>query len=200
VLNSVHAEAIDIGFANPVAVGVDQGVDNGVPRCVIIIGVIAQRRHIAVLVFRVRVVIVHVAATMVQRFVAEFGGYRTIGAVEIAEGKLLVGIKVVFDFVFVVPVRAGVVDNDVEDNPHGRRPGVGGSHEIDEVLLGADLGIDVEIVIDVVPVIGAGIVFKDWGEPNGGTTQAGDVIKILGNTADPAAVEIVGSGNTVGAA
>ena len=60
----------------------------------------------------------------------------------------------------VVPVVAGVVDHHVENDPHRWIAGVGGIREVDQVLLRAESGIDIEVVIDVVAVVRLVVILK----------------------------------------
>jgi hypothetical protein len=87
-------------------------------------------------------------------------------------------------------------DQYIEDDADG--PGLAvsaevmsGLDEVDQVLLGAEVGIDVEVVIDVVAVIGARIIFKHWREPNRRASEPRNVVQIVGNAFDLAAIEIV---------
>src|SRR5262249_16743501 len=98
------------------------------------------------------------------------------------------------------PIVTRVVDDHVEnDADRARLPIflkiVGGLDEINQVLLGTEVRINVEIVVDVVTVIGAGVIFENGREPDGGATQAGNVIEVPGDAFDLSAVEVVWRGN-----
>jgi hypothetical protein len=59
--------------------------------------------------------------------------------------------------------------------------------------------VDVQIIVDVVTVIGAGIVAEHGREPNRRAAEAGDVVQVPGNALDLAAVEVLGGRNSRGA-
>ena len=53
--------------------------------------------------------------------------------------------------------------------------------------------IDAQIVIDVVAVIGIGVILENWREPDGSATQPGDVVQVPCNALYVPSEESVGS-------
>src|ERR1039457_829524 len=61
--------------------------------------------------------------------------------------------------------------------------------QIDQVLLDAEMGVDIEVVIDVVPVVSPIVVTKYRRNPDRCATQTCNIIEILGDTLDFAPIE-----------
>src|SRR5262249_19549203 len=128
---------------------------------------------------------------MVERFVAQLSRDRPILPPPEPERKLRVVTVVVRHAARIRPVVARVIDDDVENDAHRRSASMRRVDEVDEVLLGTEVRIDVQIVADVVAVVRALIVLEDRGEPDRRTSQSGDVIEVLRDPADRAAVEVI---------
>src|SRR5262249_12329512 len=93
-----------------------------------------------------------------------------------------------------------VIDDHVQDDAQGMwlpvpSEAVRGLHEVDQVLLRAEVRVDAQVVVDVVAVIGAGVVLEDGGEPDGGAAEPRDVVEVAGDALDGAAVEVIGGGH-----
>src|SRR3954464_6946638 len=73
-----------------------------------------------------------------------------------------------------------------------------GVDEVDQVLLCAEVWVNLEVVVDVIAVISIGIVLKDRRQPDGRASQAGDVVEIVFDAPESPAVEQLTRGNTRG--
>src|SRR6185436_18536644 len=141
-----------------------------------------------------------VASAVVVVRIPELGGEGTVASAPAAERELQIVGVVRSSQTRIGPVVAGMVDHHVEDDAQRMGlpvllVGVSGGHEVDQVLLGAEARIDAEVVVDVVTVVGAGIVLEDRREPDGGAAEPGDVVEVPRDAADLAAVEVVGRGH-----
>ena len=94
----------------------------------------------------------------------------------------------------ILPVVAGVVENDVEEDAHiafvGRRD------QVDKVLLCPEAWIDVHVVLNRVAMIvpgsgrGSAIVLENRRQPDGGAAQPLDVVQVIRDSAYFAATEL----------
>src|SRR5262249_1992599 len=84
----------------------------------------------------------------------------------------------------VVPVVAGMVEDDVQDDPHS--PGVGRVDEVDQVPPRAEAGIDVEEVLDRVAVVGVEVapLLEDRAHPEAGDAEALQVVELRPDPGD----------------
>ena len=57
-----------------------------------------------------------------------------------------------------------------------------GVDQIDQILLGAEVGIDAKVIVNVIAVVCIGVVFEDGREPDSCAAQAGDVVEVSGDT------------------
>src|SRR6266481_8515023 len=167
MLGRIHPKTIDVGLANPVAVRLDQGIDDVRADRVVVVGVVLQGGYVAALDLRIAVVVSNLAAAMIPVRVAQFGRHGTIGASPEAKRKLLVIGIVVWRIAWVSPIIARVIYHHVEDDTHRPRlpiflKTVSSVDKVDEIFLGAEVGVDSQIVADVVPVIPTRIVLEHW--------------------------------------
>ena len=94
MLHRVNSEPVNIGLADPIAVCLDQRVDDRRADVVVVVGVVLQPVRIAVLVLGIRIVIGHFPASVIPVAVAEFDWHRAIATPEIPEVEAgVVGIK-----------------------------------------------------------------------------------------------------------
>ena len=91
-----------------------------------------------------------------------------------------------------------MIDDDIQNDTDRRIAPVRRLDQVDEVLLGPEMRVDVQVIVDVVAVICAGIIFENWRNPDGGTTKSCDVVQMIGDAFDFATVEIVRRGNSPG--
>ena len=56
--------------------------------------------------------------------------------------------------------------------------GMGCVNEVDQVLFGAKVGVDVEVVVNVVAMVGTRIVLEDRREPNGSTAESSNIVQL----------------------
>jgi hypothetical protein len=68
---------------------------------------------------------------------------------------------------------------------------VSGLHEIDEILSGSKARIDIEVIVDVIAMVGAIIVSKHRRQPDCSAAQSRNIVEILSNAFDPAAIEFI---------
>jgi hypothetical protein len=92
-----------------------------------------------------------------------------------------------------------MVDDNIHDDTDGRVQTVGFIDKLDEIVLSAEMRVDVQIVVDVVAMISARVVFEDRREPDGGATEAGDVIQMVRDPLDFSSIKIIGRLNAGGA-
>jgi hypothetical protein len=114
------------------------------------------------------------------------------------KGELLVIAIVVTESTGIRPVVPRVIDDHVEDDTDGEGftvlfIGMGLVNQIYKILLGAKARVDIQIIVDVVPMVRPIIVAENRGEPDGGATEPSNIIEILGNALDFATVEVVRS-------
>ena len=81
-----------------------------------------------------------------------------------------------------------MVEDDVEDDAHAL--GVGGIHQLDQVLPCAETRVDVEEVLDRVAVKGVevGALLEDRADPERGDAQAPEITQLRGDAGDRAAL------------
>ncbi len=102
---------------------------------------------------------------MIPARILKFRGNRAIRSPEVAERELLrTGVSL--RSALVLPVISRVIDDHIKNDPHGKRLAallevMRCIHQIDQILLRAEVRIDAEIVIDVVTVVCLGIVLED---------------------------------------
>src|SRR5262249_10169147 len=84
----------------------------------------------------------------------------------------------------VVPVVAGVVEDDVQDDAHPSS--MGGVHQVDRVPPRAEVGIDVEEVLDRVAVVGVGMasLLEDRADPEAGDAETLEVVQLRPDPGD----------------
>ena len=68
--------------------------------------------------------------------------------------------------------------------------------ELDQVLAGAESRIDVEEVLNAVPVVGVQMpaLPKDWTQPHGRHAQALEIVELAGDTRQSSALVAIASG------
>ena len=200
MFHGIDAEAVDIGFADPVTVGLNEGVNDRRTDGVVIVGVVLQPGNIAVLVLGVTVVILDIATPVIPVTVAKLGRYWPVGPAKIAEREndvVLIGMAYPAR---IEPVVARMIDHNIENDPDGEGltvslEAVRGLNEIDEVLFRPEMRVDSEVIVGVVAVIGARVVFEDRRQPDRCAAKAGDVVEMPGHAFDGAAVKTVRRGN-----
>src|SRR3977135_82074 len=84
-----------------------------------------------------------------------------------------------------------MIDHDIEDDADRKRmpvlpKPVSRLDEFDQVLLRPEMRIDPQVVVDVVAVVGVRVVFKDRRQPDGGASEAGNVIEVPDHDLDAA--------------
>src|SRR5437764_9415585 len=103
------------------------------------------------LIIRESIPILNLTAPMVNVLIAEFDRERPVGKTKCIQRKLLVLKVLVGGVERILPVVAGVVENDVEEDAHiafvGRRD------QVDKVLLCPEAWIDVHVVLNRVAMI-----------------------------------------------
>ena len=70
-----------------------------------------------------------------------------------------------------------------------------GVDQIDQILLGAEMGINAKVIVNVIAVVGICVVFEHRGEPDSCAAQTGDIVKILGDASYIASEEGIGCDN-----
>jgi hypothetical protein len=58
--------------------------------------------------------------------------------------------------------------------------------------------IDIQVIVDVVAMVGIRVVFKDRRQPDGGAAEVGNVVKVLCNASDFASVKLIIGGLDAG--
>ena len=105
MLDGVDAKAVDVGLADPVTVGLDNGVDDLRADGIIVIGIVLQSNDVAELIFRGDVKVSDLAAAMVPIGIARLGGNWLAAFAKAAEVEAL-GVVILLGAPFILPVIA----------------------------------------------------------------------------------------------
>ena len=173
MFDSIDSKTVHVGLAHPITVGLDEGIDYLRSDRVIVGRIILQRIDVSMLPLRVPVIPVlrDLALSVVTLGVPQIVRDRPVGAPPGSEVKALIVRIVVGKVARIAPVIARVIDDYVENDSHRprltvERERMRGIDEIDQVLLGAEVRIYVEVVVDVVSVIGIRVVLENRREPD----------------------------------
>ena len=106
--------------------------------------------------------------------VAEFFRNRQVRVAPVAERELLVVGIVITDVAGVVPIVPRVVDDHVQDDAKGKRlpvlrVGVGSLDEVNQVLLGAETRVHIQVVVNVIAMVS--VSPEDRTQPNRGAAD-----------------------------
>jgi hypothetical protein len=82
VLYRVDSEAVNVGFADPVGVCLDEGIDDVGAGRVVVVGVVLECRYVSELVFRGRVEVAHLSPPVVPVGVPQLCGHWPVGLPE----------------------------------------------------------------------------------------------------------------------
>ena len=93
-----------------------------------------------------------------------------------------------------------MIDNNIENYADWKGMAVlleimCGVDQIDQILLGAEMGINAKVIVNVIAVVGICVVFEHRGEPDSCAAQTGDIVKILADASYIASEEGIGCGN-----
>ena len=86
---------------------------------------------------------------------------------------------------WILPVVAGMVQDDIEEHAHVSL--MGRVDQVDKILLGAEARVDIHVVLNRIAVIVAGggrrgaVVFKNRRQPDRRTAKPLDVIEMIGD-------------------
>ena len=146
MLHRIHAKAVDVCFAHPVAMCFDNIFLERQPVGGFVVLEPLQREKISILRLRLVVPIPDFSLSAIIVGVTQFDRQRSIGITPTAK-RMLPSILIDFRLIpKVKPVVPGVIRNDIEENPH--IPSMCLSDEFDEVFLCPKPGIDCQIILN----------------------------------------------------
>src|SRR5690606_17251422 len=193
VFDGIEAEAVDVCFADPVAMNQRHELLDVecLGRLIVAEGLHAM--EVAFTRFRVAVEVSYLSLAPVQVGISQLAGLWFVVVAPIAEGKNRTIVIIVVIALGVAPHVSCVMQDDVEDYPHVAFMSF--IYQFGEILFGAEPRVNPCEVYDVVAVVRFRVVFEYRTQPERGTPEVFDVVEVFRDAlygATTGAVELFG--------
>ena len=165
MLDRIDTKTVHVRLFYPVCVNLDECINNFGTCLIVIVGIIFQAGHVAILVLRRVIIIRHVAFAMIEIRITQFSRKWLFGVSPAAKIEALIIDVVIRHITWIEPVVAGMIDYHVKNNTDRKGLAVFliimcRLDKIDQILFGTKVRIDIEIVIDIIAMVGAIVIAK----------------------------------------